>query len=164
MWISRSGGVEPIWLAWQEWTAGWRNSFGKVFPRTGAWLVNYLSCYFESRGNCGAFESDSGTEERVQVSDWTRRRWADKKACEIEVFCRWLKAFCIECVDQFWANACKKLTTCEIWVNRGDCFRNSKSSTVENLLKTIKLRVRKVEKERVAIVYLGMNEICSNSF
>ena len=35
-------------------------------------------------------------------------------------------------------------------------FGNSTSSRVEIQLKTIKLR--KVEKERVAIVYLGMNE------
>jgi len=37
-------------------------------------------------------------------------------------------------------------------------FRNSTSSRVENRLKTINLRTRKIEKERVAIVYLGMNE------
>jgi len=43
-------------------------------------------------------------------------------------------------------------------------FRNSTSNRVENQLKTIKLRVSKIEKERVAIVYLGMNEICSDSF
>ena len=43
-------------------------------------------------------------------------------------------------------------------------FRNSTSSRVENQLKTIELRARKVEKEVVAIVYLGMNEICSDSF
>ena len=42
--------------------------------------------------------------------------------------------------------------------------RNSTSSRVENQLRTIKLRARKVEKERVAIVYLGMNERCSYSF
>ena len=35
---------------------------------------------------------------------------------------------------------------------------------VENQLKTIKLTTRKLEKERVAIVYLGMNERCSDSF
>jgi len=34
-------------------------------------------------------------------------------------------------------------------------FRSSTSSRVENHLKTIKLRTRKIEKERVAIVYLG---------
>jgi len=43
-------------------------------------------------------------------------------------------------------------------------FRNSTSSRVENQLKTITLRTRKIEKERVAIVYLGMNERCSDSF
>jgi len=43
-------------------------------------------------------------------------------------------------------------------------FRNSMSSRVENQLKTIKLRTRKIEKERVAIVYLGMKERCSASF
>jgi len=43
-------------------------------------------------------------------------------------------------------------------------FRNSTSSSVENQLKTIKLRTRKIEKERVAIVYLGMNERYSDSF
>jgi len=43
-------------------------------------------------------------------------------------------------------------------------FKNSTSSRVENQLKTIKLRARKVQKERVAIVYLGMNERCSDSF
>ena len=37
---------------------------------------------------------------------------------------------------------------------------NSTSSRVENQLKTIKLRVRKVKKERIAIVNLGMNQIC----
>jgi len=42
--------------------------------------------------------------------------------------------------------------------------RNNTSGRVENQLKTIKLRARKVEKERVAIVYLGMNERCSYSF
>jgi len=43
-------------------------------------------------------------------------------------------------------------------------FRNSTSSTVDNQLKTIKLRTRRIEKERLAIVYLGMNERCSDSF
>jgi len=43
-------------------------------------------------------------------------------------------------------------------------FRNSTSSRVENQLKTIKLRTRKIEKQRVAIVYLGMNERCSDNF
>ena len=43
-------------------------------------------------------------------------------------------------------------------------FRNSTRSRVENQLKTIELRARKIEKERVAIVYLGMNERCSDSF
>jgi len=43
-------------------------------------------------------------------------------------------------------------------------FRNSTSSRVENQLKTSKLRMRKIEKERVAVVYLGMNERCSDSF
>ena len=37
-------------------------------------------------------------------------------------------------------------------------FRNDTSCRVENELKTIQLRARKVEKERVAIVNLGMNE------
>lgn len=36
--------------------------------------------------------------------------------------------------------------------------RNSTSSGVENQLKTTKLRARKVKKQRVAIVYLGMNK------
>jgi len=36
--------------------------------------------------------------------------------------------------------------------------RNSMSGSVENQLKMIKLRARKVEKERVAIVYLVMKE------
>jgi len=43
-------------------------------------------------------------------------------------------------------------------------FRNSTSSRVENQLKTIKFRARQIEKERVAVVYLGMNERCSDSF
>ena len=43
-------------------------------------------------------------------------------------------------------------------------FRNSPSTRVENQLKTIKLTARKIEKERVAIVYLGMNERCCNIF
>jgi len=43
-------------------------------------------------------------------------------------------------------------------------FRNSTSSRVENQLKTIKLRPRKIEKEKVVIVYLGINERCSESF
>ena len=43
-------------------------------------------------------------------------------------------------------------------------FRKSTSGKVENQLKTIKLTARKIEKERVAIVYLGMNERCCNSF
>ena len=41
--------------------------------------------------------------------------------------------------------------------------RNSTSRRVENQLKTIKLSARKVKKERVAIVSLGMNERRSNS-
>ena len=36
-------------------------------------------------------------------------------------------------------------------------FRKSTSGKVENQLKTIKLTARKIEKDRVAIVYLGMN-------
>ena len=43
-------------------------------------------------------------------------------------------------------------------------IRNSTSSRVENQLKTIKLTARKIEKERVAIVNLGMNERRSDSF
>ena len=43
-------------------------------------------------------------------------------------------------------------------------FRNSTRSRVENQLKTIELTARKIEEERVAIVYLGMNERCSDSF
>ena len=43
-------------------------------------------------------------------------------------------------------------------------FRNSTSSRVENQLKTIELRARKIETEIVAIVYLGMNERYSDSF
>jgi len=37
-------------------------------------------------------------------------------------------------------------------------FRNGSSSRVENKLKAIKLTARKIEKERVAVVNLGMNE------
>jgi len=37
-------------------------------------------------------------------------------------------------------------------------FRNSSSCGVENKLKAIKLTARKIEKERVALVDLGMNE------
>ena len=36
-------------------------------------------------------------------------------------------------------------------------FRKSTSGKVENQWKTIKLSARKIEKERVAIVYLAMN-------
>ena len=43
-------------------------------------------------------------------------------------------------------------------------FRNSTSSRVENQLKTIELTAMKIKKGRVAIVYPGMNEICSDSF
>jgi len=42
-------------------------------------------------------------------------------------------------------------------------FRNNTSSRIKNQLKTIELRVRKIQKERVAIDYLGMNERGSNS-
>jgi len=42
-------------------------------------------------------------------------------------------------------------------------FRNSTSSRVDNQLKTIVLRTRKIKKERVAILYIGMNERGSNS-
>jgi len=37
-------------------------------------------------------------------------------------------------------------------------FRNSSSCGVENKLKAIKLTARKIEKERVTVVNLGMNE------
>jgi len=43
-------------------------------------------------------------------------------------------------------------------------FRNSTSSRIENQFKTIKLRTSKIEKERVAVVYIRMNERCSDSF
>lgn len=43
-------------------------------------------------------------------------------------------------------------------------FRNSTSSRVENELKTIKLRARKVKKKRVTIINLRMNKRSSNSF
>ena len=39
-------------------------------------------------------------------------------------------------------------------------FRNSSSCRVENKLKAIKLTARKIEKERVAVVDLGMNKRC----
>ena len=42
-------------------------------------------------------------------------------------------------------------------------FRNCASGRVENELKTVKLRARKVKKEGVAIVNLGMNKRRSNS-
>ena len=41
--------------------------------------------------------------------------------------------------------------------------RNSTSRRVKNQLKTVKLSARKVKKERVAIVNLGMNKRRSNS-
>ena len=41
-------------------------------------------------------------------------------------------------------------------------FRNSASGGVNNELKTIQLRTRKVKKEGVAIVNFGMNERRSN--
>jgi len=37
-------------------------------------------------------------------------------------------------------------------------FRNSSSCGVENKLKAIKFTARKIEKERVTVVNLGMNE------
>jgi len=37
-------------------------------------------------------------------------------------------------------------------------FRNSSSCRVENILKAIKLTAWKIEKERVAVVNLGINE------
>jgi len=37
-------------------------------------------------------------------------------------------------------------------------FRNSLSCRVENKLKAIKLTAKKIEKERVTVVDLGMNE------
>jgi len=37
-------------------------------------------------------------------------------------------------------------------------FRNGSSCEVENKLKAIKLTARKIEKERVGVVDLGMNE------
>jgi len=37
-------------------------------------------------------------------------------------------------------------------------FRNSSSCGVENMLKAIKLTARKIEKERVKVVDLGINE------
>jgi len=37
-------------------------------------------------------------------------------------------------------------------------FRNSSSCGAENVLKAIKLTARKIEKERVTVVDLGMNE------
>ncbi len=43
-------------------------------------------------------------------------------------------------------------------------FSNSTSSCVKYELKTIKLRGRKIEKERVAIVKTRMNKRCSNKF
>src|SRR5258706_15317381 len=43
-------------------------------------------------------------------------------------------------------------------------FSNSTSSCVKYKLKTIKLRGRKIEKERVAIVKTRMNKRCSNKF
>jgi len=41
--------------------------------------------------------------------------------------------------------------------------RNSTSGRVENQLKTIELRARKIQKERITVVYLGMNERGNNS-
>jgi len=41
-------------------------------------------------------------------------------------------------------------------------FRNSSSCGVENKLKAIKLTARKIEKERVTVVDLGMDEILGN--
>jgi len=38
------------------------------------------------------------------------------------------------------------------------CFKNSSSCGVENKLKAIKLTARKIEKERVTVVDLRMNE------
>jgi len=42
-------------------------------------------------------------------------------------------------------------------------FRNITSSRVKNQQKTIELKARKIQKERVAIVNLGKNEQGSNS-
>jgi len=45
----------------------------------------------------------------------------------------------------------------EIWLKRG-VLKNSSRCRVENKLKAIKLTARKIEKERVTVVDLGMNE------
>jgi len=46
----------------------------------------------------------------------------------------------------------------------GRGFRNSSSCRVKNKLKAIKLTARKIEKERVTVVDLGMNERRSDGF
>ena len=60
-------------------------SVGRAFQRTGAWRVNDLSVIL-SRQNCGAFESDSGRGTSASVVLDMKDR-ADRRACEIEVFC-----------------------------------------------------------------------------
>ena len=92
--------------------------------------------------------------ERVQVSDWIWRR-----------LCRYRRACNIGDGDNFLVNVLvnfEPLYGFKNRLNEGESsgFRKSTSSRVKNQLKTIKLRVRKVETDRVAIAFDGMIERC----
>jgi len=123
--------------------------FAKFFwdniPKNRCMVSEWSVSYFESRGDCQGFKSDSGRwtvasvrldmEKIVQIGGLAR----------FECFFRWLREFYSVYADRFWANV--------------RILEQVRYGRIED----DKLRTRKIEKERVAIVYLGMNERCGDS-
>jgi len=133
--------------------------FREGIPKNRCMMSKWSVGYFESRGNWGAFESDSGRRASARV-------WLDmKKIVQMGGLAK-LKCF-VGNWDNFVVNALinfEPMSWFENMWNTGESrsFRNSTSSRVENQLKTIKLSEEGWE--RVAIVYLVLNERCSDSF
>jgi len=85
--------------------AGLRNSFGRTFQRTGEWRVNDLSVILsreETVGRLRVTVVDERTTSKCPIG--YGEDCGGRRACEIGVFCRWLREFCSVCVDRFWAN------------------------------------------------------------
>jgi len=80
---------------------GLRNSCGRAFQRTGAWwCVNDLSVILSREETVGRLRV-TVVDERVQVCIGYGEDSADRRACEIGVFCRCLGEFCNVCADRF---------------------------------------------------------------
>jgi len=73
-----------------------RISFGRAFQRTGEWWVNDLSVILSREETVGRLRV-TVVDERCKCPIGHGEDCADRMACQIGVFCKWLREFCSVC-------------------------------------------------------------------